>query len=212
MAIKINDFVISNDDSLEKLSEFHIVKNIIKTLLDSGMLTRMSGNCIGSCEIIGNMLYQKGIKSYMIETQLTVSNNSGDFTLIGYDNFLSPDADYNTQIDTHTVLVITVDDVQILLDPSIQYVLPQSHPIILERINGENPEIVSEYKFSHNHLTYTSKTVSKLPLLTQQNLLSSVITENRNSKKINKFVNVLYITAGIGILNMLINIIILGLK
>jgi hypothetical protein len=212
MAIKINDIIISTDDTLEYLENFSILKNVIKTLIDSSLLQRMSGNCIGACEIIGNMLYQKGIKSYMIETQLTLASSEGDTTLIGYDNFLSPEKDYSSQIDTHTVLIITMGDTQLLLDPSIQYVLPPTHPIVLERINGESPEIVSEYKYNHSHLVYTSKAVSKLPFLTQQNLLSSVLSESKNSKKLYKYAYVLYIVAGISILNMIFNILLLIIK
>jgi hypothetical protein len=212
MSIKINNMILSHDDSLETVQEFYSVKKLIKNLQEGGLLQRMSGNCIGSCEIIGNMLYQKGIKSYMIETQLTLTNSDGDTSLIGYDNFLSPDKDNLSEIDTHTVLIILLEDTQLLLDPSIGYLLPQTHLIILEKVNGTTPDIIAEYFFKDLQLVYTSKAIAKIPYLTQQNLLSTILNENKNSKKIEKFSILIYGTIGLTLLNMIINILILSFK
>lgn len=207
MAIKINDIVISQDDSLFKKNEFLTILNILKKLHDNGILERMSGNCIGSCEIIGNLLYQKGIKSYMIECQLSVDSINGT-TLIGFDNFLLDGSNTN-QIDTHTVLIVLIDDVQLLIDPSIQYALPPTHPIIVEQVNGSTPEIISEYKFKETTLVYTSKKTNKLPSLKQANLLSSYINEHKNLKKIKQLNYFIYAVIGISVINFIINFILL---
>jgi len=212
MAVKINDIIISNDDTLNSIENFEIIKSTIKSLITSGLISRMSGNCIGACEIIGNMLYQKGIKSYMIETQLTLTAPTGDTHLIGYDNFLSPTDDYSTQIDTHTVLIVTLSDTQLLIDPSISYILDSKHPVVIERVNGNTPEIISEYELTGSKLVYTTKTVSKLPLLTQQNLLSNILREDKNSKKLNTLFMYVYATVILSIINALFNIILLLIK
>lgn len=209
MSIKINNIIISEDDSLLKENGFNIVNNVLKSFYETGLLARMNGNCIGSCEIIGNMLYQKGIKSYMTECQLSVDSELNGTNLIGFDNFLLDGSDYNSQIDTHTILIVLLDDAQIMIDASINYALPPSHPIIVERINGITPDIISEYKFKESSLVYTTKKSSKLPFLKQANLLSSYINEQKNIKKINELKNFIYILILFTLINFIVNLIIL---
>lgn len=209
MSIKINDIIISEDDSLLKENGFNIVNNVLKSFYETGLLARMNGNCIGSCEIIGNMLYQKGIKSYMTECQLSVDSELKGTNLIGFDNFLLDGSDYNSQIDTHTILIVLLDDAQIMIDASIHYALSPSHPIIVERINGITPDIISEYKFKESSLVYTTKKSSKLPFLKQANLLSSYINEQKNIKKINELKNFIYILILFTLINFIVNLIIL---
>jgi hypothetical protein len=210
MAIKFDNIIISEDDSLQDIRGFSKVVAVITSLYKSGMIERMSGNCIGATDIVGNMLYQKGIKSYVTECQVTIDNPESGTVLIGYDNFLSEGE--TSQVDTHTVLIVVLEDAQLLLDMSIMYALPPSRPIILEKINGSAPDIIAEYKFFDFNIVYNSKKTTKLPHLHQMNLVSNIIAERKNDKKIETLKTFIFISIALGVVNMTINLLLTYLK
>ncbi len=210
MAIKIDNIIISEDDSLESVKGFSILKSVLASLHRSGVLGRMSGNCIGATDIVGNMLYQKGIKSYVTECHANVDSAEFGTTLVGYENFLLDGA--GEQVDTHTVLIVLLDDCQVLVDCSIQYAVPAYHPIIVERVNGSALDIIAEFKLSEFTVIYTSKKSIKLPHIHQSNLISNLLNETKNSKRIEKMGIALWLAIGLGIVNLVINLIIMFFK
>lgn len=185
MAIKLDDITLTEDDSLLKEKGFSVVVNVLTKLHREKILERMSRNCIAASEIVGTLLYQRGIKSYVLECQATVdSPTTGYLDLVGYDSMFSLDFPEDEQVDTHTVLIVLLEDTQLLIDVSISYALPDSHPYVVQRVNGTSPEVIAESKFEDVSVVYTSKKNNRLPHIYQSNLLSSILGEYKNHKRI----------------------------
>jgi len=210
MSIKVDNIIISEDDSLELVKGFSTLKSTLASLHRSGVLSRMSGNCIGATDIVGNMLYQKGIKSYVTECHANIDSSEFGATLIGYENFLAEGS--TNQLDTHTVLIVLLDDCQLLVDCSIQYALPPYHPIIVERVNGTAPDVLAEFKLSEFSILYSSKKSVKLPNIHQSNLISNLLNEAKNGKRIEKMNTALMVAIGLGLINLVLNLIIMAIK
>jgi hypothetical protein len=211
MSIKLGNLVISKDDTLSEVDGFSKLLSVISSLHQSGLLPRMSGNCVGAVDILGNMLYQRGIKSYVVECQVSVDSPVVGVSLIGYDNFLTTDSS-NPQVDTHTALIVILGDTQVLVDVSIPYALPSYHPVIVERLNGVTPDVLSEYKFDDFNIIYTAKKSSKLPFLHQTNLVSALVGEKKNGERIDGLKKIIYVAIGISVINFILNTTLITLK
>jgi hypothetical protein len=206
MAIKIDELILTEDKSLLDIKHFDKVLSVLKSFKDTGTLARMSGNCIGACEMLGIFFQEQGIKTYTTEVQVFIKNGS-NYAFVGFDSILPTE-----QIDTHTVLVILLE-VPIILDLSIPYALTEKHPIILERLNGgENADSLGKYEFENLSVTYQAKKNLRLPNNLQKSLLHTLLTNNKTSEKVDNLKILLYITAAGTIINFTLNMILVILK
>ena len=166
----------------------------------------MTGNCIGACEMLGLFLQQEGIKSYTAECQVFIKSENS-YAFIGFDN-----ANDLSQIDTHTVLIVLLEE-PLLLDVSIAYALPAERPIILEKFNNsENSEFLGKYTLNSTVITYQAKKNLRLPNNLQKTLLQTIIAETKSVEQLRTFKIILFITAGISLINFTLNMILIILK
>jgi hypothetical protein len=77
MAIFFKNTILSEDDSLYSIKDFDKIIEVLKNLEKTGTLERMTGNCIGACEMLGIYLQELGIKSYTAETPVLIDISIG---------------------------------------------------------------------------------------------------------------------------------------
>jgi hypothetical protein len=206
MAIKLGELLITEDESLRHLKDFDKVLEVLGSFKDTGTLARMSGNCIGACEMLGIFFQEKDIRTYTAEAQVFVKRGS-NYAFVGFDSILPAE-----QIDTHTVLVVLLE-VPILVDVSIPYALSETHPILVERLNGgDSADSLGKYEFEDVSVIYQVKKNLRLPNNLQKNLLQTVLRDSKTLEKVDNLKILLYITAAGTLINFTLNMILIILK
>jgi hypothetical protein len=151
------------------------IKETLDRLASAGLVQRMQGNCVSSCDLVQNLLSQVGIKSKIVEVQLSITRTNPahpdampEHFFIGYDNL-----SFNGQIDTHTV-IITDTEHPYLIDMSIGYLIDNGY--ILEKLDP-NTSTLADFTVGRCQLTYQYKKNIKLPQLHQKTLVERIVDE-----------------------------------
>jgi len=203
------DINVTTDETLKKLPYFHKVVQLLDKLESSGLLGRMSGNCISASDIVQTMLTQSGIECEIIECQACIhrQNEHMEFFFLGYDNNSFPG-----EVDTHLV-VVTKTEVPILIDISISHLLPLSHPYVVEKVSQYNdPLTFCEVSFDNVKISYQKKKTIKVPSLHQKSLIARIKDELLVKEKLNKAWLVIVLTLALSVINFAANTILIVLK
>jgi len=202
------DINVTNDTVLKKLPQFHKIVELLNRLEQNGILSRLSGNCISASEMIQTMLSQSGIECEIIECQASVyrMNDPVEFFFVGYDNTSFPG-----QIDTHMV-VVTKTEIPVIIDVSIANLLPDSHPYIIDRLNGSVPGELACIKFDNVTVTYQKKKVIRVPQLHQKTIIERISEERKTKDLISKIRIFAMIAVALGLINFTFNSILLSIK
>lgn len=203
------NIVLTKDQQLKQLNEFKLLEKHLNDFHNLGLIERLAGNCISAAELMCNTCLQLGIPAKMIECQLSSMRDIDDdteFTFIGFDNL-----NYQGQIDTHMVC-ITQSEVPLIIDASISHLLPENHPIIIERLTDLDPEIIGNYELGDVKLRYTPKKIVRYPNLHQKNILEKTQDELRLQKEFKIFKYLVLIGLGIGAVNIIANLSIIGMR
>lgn len=198
-----------NPNIVQALPYYKKIQETIDRLSHAGLLIRMQGNCVSSCDLVQNLLHQVGIKSRIVEVQLTVTKYHGETTLpdhlfIGYDNL-----SFGGQVDTHTV-VITDTEYPLLIDLSIAHVL-ENKKYVLEVLD-DHSDFILDRELDSVKLTYQLKKTPRLPAIHQKTLLDRII-EEQQSKETMKWLKLLVAgTLGLTVINFMLNSVLLVLK
>jgi len=203
--------IYTNDKSLENNPTFKKIKGSLETLFKSTGHQFFFGNCVSSCDIIQQVLSQEGIKSKILECQLSIiktdNENQKQFFFIGYDGNSTPG-----QIDTHTILLVE-DDEPILIDISIGQIFLPDNRVVVEKISSKiDSSIIAEYIIGNLVLSYKHKHNLKLPSIHQKNLVQRIIFEQDNERSI-KFLKKLIIAAvAFGLFNFTLNLLLIWIR
>jgi hypothetical protein len=188
------------------------ITKIVEELRASGILPRLSGQCLASSDIVQNMLDDNGIQAKIVECKLSIYTRSADGNdsvhLVGYDCVANNSP---MHVDTHAV-VVTVDERPILIDLSIGELLPQGHGYVLDYVDSLDPDVIAKYAYGETTLTYRPKSRTRFPPLHQKTLLERIRSEMslRNTLQLMKIL----VTAGLALsgINFFLNVTNLYLK
>jgi hypothetical protein len=200
------------DNSVVTDPQFQIVKQVIDSLWESGIIQRGAGYCLGMSDIMQKMLEARGVKSDIVECKLLVlKKNPPGIHLIGQDKiFTDGNVDSGkTKIDTHVVL-ITKTKIPMLIDTSIGHISPNI-PYVCGAVNGKN-HTLAEYNIDDSEWVYLKKPVEVLPELHQKSLLERIRTdfEVAHTLKLMKYIVIGLI--GMSVINFTLNITTVVLK
>lgn len=178
------------DQTVTKDPQYPIVKQVIDSLWQGGIIQRGAGYCLGMSDIIQKLLESKGIKSKIVECKLIVlKKNPPSMHLIGQDGIFSQGNIDNseTKVDTH-VVVITDTKIPMLIDTSIGHV-SEKIPYVCGEVNGKN-NTLAEYNVDEIEWVYIKKPVTVLPELHQKSLIDRIKTDIDVAKSI-KFMKII---------------------
>ena len=202
-----NNITLTNDVEVTNDPSFLIVAASIQSLISSGFINSLGGNCVAAAEMLSLMFHQKGVDATVMECQVSIKrkNENGDdqFNFVGFNGMgLGP-----SSVDTHVIVVIKGVR-PILVDVSIWPTLPSDHPFIVEHATIENDGIIGDYDYGDFRVTYTPKKDLRLPNLHQRSIIDRLRAEEIIKAKLSW---VAYVAAGalaLGFLNTILNAII----
>lgn len=194
-------FTITENPTLLSSPEFFKIVGIIESLLQAGTLQKLQGNCVVASELVCSLLEGLGIKSRIVECQLTITKNSDPIELyfIGFDNI-----GFKGELDTHLV-VITETEIPILIDTSIGHYLPAARPAIIEQCHSNSDKTLSLIKFDSYILNYQYKKSIKLPSLHQKNILQRMQYETAVAKNLKSLKFFIIGVATFSVINFALN-------
>ena len=204
------NIVLTTDAKLKNSPEFKKLEKHLQEFYNIGLVDRLAGNCVSAAELITNSCLQMDIPAKMVECQLTTMRETDDgtneFTFIGFDNL-----NYQGQIDTHMICV-TQGETPLMIDLSIAHLLPGNHPIVVEKLTDLDPEKIADFTIGEVKLTYTPKKIVRYPSIHQKNMLERLQDEEKLKKEFKFFKYLVLIGLGIGAVNILANLSIIGMR
>ena len=172
---------IAETPELFKHPLYQKIREIIGELTAQNLLHYGAGYCLSMADLVQNMLNSRGIKSSLLEVQLTLlGTNPPAFHVVG----LQTGELINGQIATHVVVVVEHEQ-PLLIDCSISHQLPKPFDWVCGFIN-ENVEVVGKYKKDTWELVYREKPGAQFPVLHQKNIRDRILLDQDFQKSLNQ--------------------------
>jgi hypothetical protein len=166
--------ILTNSEAIKKTKEYQKVVAVIEKLEQTGTLWMGRGQCVSMGQIVLVSLQHAGIKSKIVECQLTITNkNNGDATFIGFEGMCNPG-----QIDTH-VVVVTETSVPMFIDASITHCLPAGMNVVIEEVVNNLDNIFCTTEKQNYILTYQTKEIQKIPYELQTSIVERIKTDRK---------------------------------
>lgn len=180
---KSSKTIITTNDELKDTEEYKKVKQVIEKLIVSGISRMGEGYCISVSDIAFNMLNQAGIKSHLMEVQMSaVDNNTNNTYMVGFTNTNMESSHINVQ--TH-VVVVTDTQIPMIIDLSIAHRLPENYQCIIDKAINEGDRVVCSLEILRwKYIYQEKKTKLGLPMLHQISILERIATDTKIFKDI----------------------------
>lgn len=201
------NIVLTNDETLVRDPHFQTIVEVVQSLINSGFVNSLAGNCIAAAEMVSLMLYQKGVEASVMECQVSIKkvneDGSEQYSFVGFNGMgLGSNA-----VDTHAVAVVKGRE-PILIDLSIWTQLPGEHPFIVERVSPATDGLIGDYDYGDFRVTYTPKKDVRLPNLHQRSVLDRLRAEELIKAKLGWVAYVAMGALGVGLINTILNVVI----
>jgi len=198
-------------DLAVKTPEYHAIQELIKKLDERGVTKNFAENCIASVDIMQASLNNIGIRSRVVEVQLSLFRNiesATDYYFVGYNN-----ATFEGQIDTHVVL-ITETKIPFLIDMSLGHLMPKDNPYLVLPITEKSDTLghILEYTIDNILVNYSYKKDPKLIKIHQKSVVDRILEDSKTQDSL-KLLKILCTTSiALGCVNFALNIILIILK
>jgi len=147
--------------------------DVIKTIHKHNLIPKLARNCLAAGDILQASLHNTGIRSKILEVQLTATqfteNGTANYYFSGYDGI-----SFENEIDTH-VVVVTETATPLLIDLSISHILGDNTIVISPIVDNKN--IICELTINDIKLNYTIKKNVRVPHFYQKNLVDRIKEE-----------------------------------
>ena len=201
---------LSTDEEIVKTDYYKTIVKCFRKLDEYHTLSRFTGYCLASSDIISKILIQQGINCKIVECELMVTwknNDDNEYIFVGFDDALSENEITSGKIDTHAI-IITDTEIPLLIDASISHHLPGDHPYIVERTHRTtvDPTVIAEYNYGDCNLRYFTKKNVKWAALHNSNIINTLNKEKTLTKKMFWIERLLIAALVFGFINTLINL------
>jgi len=194
---------LTQDESVVDLPVYKTISSVLTQMIRSGVVNMGAGYCISMSDMLRTALQHRGIKSRLVECQLTVtyrSQDPPDIRFIGFDDIVNPG-----EIDTH-VVVITETDPPFLIDASIPHRLPPNTYAVVEPVTTGNHsrEILGETYTDHEiTVSYRQKPRPHVSIHHQESILERIETDRRIFRNLGWLKTLIIVALAISTLNAL---------
>lgn len=193
-----------------KNATYLTITRVIQELWNRGLLQRFDGECIAAADILQHSLAQVGIKSRLVEVQLSIVSEDPRSGMVWH--FVGFNNNFVTQgVDTHMV-VITETEQPWLLDLSIAKTLGGDSPWVIEPLIDSSELHIAKYQIERCQLIYHPKQNIKLLGLHQKTLLDRITQDHRMNKWVQRLIIISMIGLGLGVINAIFNVSLLALR
>ena len=196
-----NRIITTNKDIIHS-ADYKAIERSINRIIDSGAIHLSARQCISASDMMYISLLHQGIKSHLVECQLTVTYPNRDSAQVAYIGF-DEDSPQEGELDTHVVCV-TDTDPPMLIDTSISYLLPTGRLAVIAGVENGPNGIISTSITDIVCLTYQEKIIQKIPMAYQTSILDRIETDRvvRNDIELLKKLN--YIVIFLSLFSILI--------
>ena len=175
---KANSTIITKSDVLQSTEDYKKVVEIIEGLIESGLSKMGEGYCISVSDIVFNVLNQHGIKSHLMEVQMSALDNANDkHYMVGFNTTFQQNS--HTSVSTH-VVVVTDTEVPMIIDLSISHRLPQGYHCIIDKAINEGDKVLCKVEHAGWSYIYQEKKDGiGIPQLHQISILERISTDKK---------------------------------
>lgn len=144
-------------------------REVVDQIKEQNLLSLGAGYCWGMCDLVWQRLADRGIKSRIVECELTIScSDPPTFAVIGANG----KPGHPNEVFTHTVIV-TEHERPLLIDTSIAHYLPQPFAWVCAISDTTNNQLANAVRGNWT-LTYRPKLNPKYPALHQANIIERI--------------------------------------
>lgn len=175
--------------------QYKIVQGVVSEMQQQNLMVHGAGFCWAMSDLVFQRLKQLGIKSRIVECELTVvCIDPPVFNVIGNNNV----PEKPEQIATHVVVITEHPEQPLLIDCSIQHVLPNPYAWVCAMTN-DTPDVMAQIKRGAWMLTYRNKIGSQFPKLHQFNIVERIKLDEelRAGIRRNKLLTLFVIVLGV---------------
>ncbi|WJZ48036.1 hypothetical protein [Synechococcus phage DSL-LC03] len=187
--------------SYKNTDYYRKIKHLIETVEITGTLYRSSGHCIGISDMIKKLLEDYGIKSKLIECNLSIIQPDS-ISLIGYQDGI--DLNPKSEVATHVVCV-TETPVPLLIDLSISDISKTINYIVhpLHEKFIEHDKNIVTIKFDNNTWSYNQRQQNILIDLHEKSIIDRINKDIQVDLKLDKLTKIIICTTVLVSLNLL---------
>jgi hypothetical protein len=171
----VSNRIIATNKDITYSADYKAVERSINRIIDSGAIHLSARQCISASDMMYISLLHQGIKSHLVECQLTVTYPNQDLAQVAYIGF-DEDAPREGELDAHVVCV-TDTDPPMLIDTSISYLLPTGRLAVIAGLEKGPNRIISTSITDIVCLTYQEKIIQKIPMAHQTSILDRIETD-----------------------------------
>jgi len=177
----INNFV--NDRELPKHPLYNQIMMVLNRLDNANFFSHGQGHCYAMSDVLCSTLRAVGIDCSMNEVECLITNDDkSKFIAVGLMNNLMSLPGPN-QIPTHVVVTIPHAAGDLLIDSSINHLIPDPYNIVFGMLD-DKPDSVARFKRNDVNISYLHKLGPKLPQLQDINVKQSLEKDSRIRKQV----------------------------
>lgn len=205
---KAKTSIITTSDILQHNDDYLKVKEIVESLIESGLSKMGEGYCISVSDILFNMLNQNGIKCHLLEVQMSAVDNINNETyMVGFNTTFQQNS--HTRVSTH-VVVVTDTEIPMIIDLSIAHRLPHGYQCIIDKAINEGDKVLCKVEFrGWSYIYQEKKDGIGIPQLHQISILERIDTDKKIFEEMKqlKMLNIIGITVSIfALINVILKI------
>jgi len=175
----------SSEHTNQTNKTYDLIATTLTGLVKTGVVNLGAGHCVSMSNMVSVALNQRGIKTKILEVQLTITYHSAtpsSTAFVGFSDVLNPG-----EVDTH-VVVLTQTEPPYLIDASIPHRLPKDTFALIEEVRHDNDNKVLVNCKNNNHnisIHYREKEKQSIALYHQQSIMQRIDTDSKIFKNLN---------------------------
>jgi cell division protein FtsL len=159
------------------------IKVLLAELTRQNLVKNGEGFCFAMSELIYHRLGTLGIKSKIIECELTITcSNPHNFIMVGHKDGVPNGPN---KVNTHVVVLVEHPDLPLLIDASIGHILPDPFQWVCGL--ASDSVTIGDYSRDAWHLTYREKTDSQFPAIHQRSVVDRMLLDSKIDDIIKQF-------------------------
>lgn len=194
------------DSSLRSDPKYQLIFDCIQQLWARQLLVNAAGNCVSVSAMLQHQLQSLGIESIMYECKLMVTESDAQglrYSFVGYEQSSMHRRD--GILDTHVVVITTDTRRQILIDLTVDHVLPRGKHWVIEPVIALNSPVILDCDLGTHQLTYSSVQGLKLPELHETGVLERIRRDREMRSQLKLLKIVLFTVCVLTVANLFMN-------
>lgn len=196
----------TRDAQLRANPKYSQIFDCIQQLWSRQLLVNAAGNCVSVSAMLQHQLQGLGIESIMYECKLMVTERLEQglrYSFVGYEQSSMHRRD--GILDTHVVVITTNTEPQILIDLTVDHVLPRGKHWVIEPVVALTSPVILDCDLGTHQLTYSTVQGLKLPELHETGILERIRRDREMRSQLRLLKIVLFTVCVLTLANLFMN-------